>query len=96
MDPKRAQESPGEPRGAQESPGTPQENHRKTPGRPQEDASQAFAKGTTFAKLVRLIGEPLRPFEVGLSKEHVAILRQLPGYHDFDPKLETIQMLKAV
>ena len=60
------------------------------------DVSQAFAKGMTFEELARLTGEQLRGVEVDLDAEDVAILRQLPGYTDFNPKVETLQMLKAV
>ena len=34
--------------------------------------------------------------EVDLDAEDVALIRQLPGYTDFNPRTETFQMLKAV
>ena len=50
----------------------------------------------TFEELARLTGEQLRHVEVDLDAEDVALIRQLPGYTDFNPRTETLQMLKAV
>mgnify|MGYP003328451570 CR=1 FL=1 len=60
------------------------------------DVSQAFAKGMTFEELARLTGEQLRHVEVDLDAEDVALIRTIPGYTDFNPRTETLQMLKAV
>ena len=60
------------------------------------DVSQAFAKGLTFEELARLTGQPLRAVEFDLSAADVELLRELPGYSDFDPTRETLAMIKPI
>ena len=60
------------------------------------DVSQAFAKGLTFEELAQLTGTPLRQVEFDLQAGDVELLRKLPGFEDFDPKTETLRMLKPI
>ncbi|CAK0808244.1 unnamed protein product, partial [Prorocentrum cordatum] len=60
------------------------------------DVSAAFAKGLTFQELSELTGEPLRVVQFELHPDDIKLLRETPGYEDFNPSTEVIQMVKAV
>ena len=60
------------------------------------DVSVAFAKGMTFQELSELTGEPVRSVQCELAPEDVTMLRTIPGFEDFDPKTEVLDMLKAI
>ena len=50
----------------------------------------------TFRELSELTGEPLRFVQIELTEEDAKILRQIPGYENFDPRKEVLLMIKAV
>ncbi len=60
------------------------------------DVSQAFAKGLTFEEFARLTGQELRSVQFRLAPEDVPLLRHLPGFEDFDPDTEVLEMLKPI
>ena len=60
------------------------------------DVFKRFAKGMTFKDIAELTGAPLRAVEFDLAPEDVALLRLTPGFEDFDPKRETISMVKPI
>ena len=60
------------------------------------DVSQAFAKGMPFEELSKITGEPLRAVEFDLRGEDVDFLRLIPGFEDFNPSLETLEMIKPI
>ena len=60
------------------------------------DISQAFAKGMDFAEMARHTGTPLRAVEFDLHSLDIPVLRKLKGFEDFDPKSETLRMIKPI
>jgi len=60
------------------------------------DVSQAFAKGLTFEDLSRLTGTEVRKVQFRLAPEDIPILRKVPGYEDFDPETEVLEMIKPI
>ena len=58
------------------------------------DVKKAFLKGISYAELARTTGAPLREVCFELSPEVVTLLRQFPGYKDFDPRTEVLAMTK--
>jgi hypothetical protein len=60
------------------------------------DVSKAFAKGMTFEELARLSGEPLRHVQFELAPEDVLLLKKLPGFENFDPATEVLDMVKPI
>ena len=61
------------------------------------DVTGAFAKGLNWEQLAELTGEQIREVQFELTKpEDIALLRQLPGFSDFDPAYEVLQMTKAI
>ena len=60
------------------------------------DISQAFAKGMDFAETARHTGTPLRAVEFDLHPRDIPILRKLKGFENFDPRTETLRMIKPI
>ena len=60
------------------------------------DVSQAFAKGLTFEDLSQLTGTEVRKVQFRLAPEDIPILRKIPGYEDFDPETEVLEMIKPI
>ena len=60
------------------------------------DVGKAFAKGMTFAELAALTGLPLRAVEFQLSGEDLGILKTIPGFEDYDPTREVLEMTKPI
>ena len=60
------------------------------------DVSQAFAKGMTFEELSALSGQDIRKVEFDVPKADIECLRQMLDFKDFDPKYETLTMLKPI
>ena len=58
------------------------------------DISKAFLQGVTYKELAEQTGEPLRDVCFYLPPSTVAALKQLPGYHDFDPAVEVLWCVK--
>jgi hypothetical protein len=48
------------------------------------DVGQAFLRGLTFEELAKLTGEPIRKVSLEVDKETIEIIRELPGYSNFD------------
>ena len=57
------------------------------------DISKAFLQGLTYEELARIIGEPLSDVNFYLPPDSVSVLKQLPGYTNFDPAREVLQYL---
>ena len=60
------------------------------------DVSQAFAKALAFEDFSVLTGQPIRKVELDVPKVGFDCLRQLPDFNDFDPKYETLTMLRPI
>ena len=60
------------------------------------DVSAAFAKGMTFKELSELTGDPLRCVQFELAAEDVLLLRRIPGFENFDPHKEVLNMVKPI
>ena len=60
------------------------------------DVGKAFAKGMTFAELSEMTGKPMRNVEFHLSGEDLEILRSIPGFEDYNPNLEVLEMIKPI
>ena len=58
------------------------------------DVKKAFLKGISYEELSRVSGAPKREVNFDLSSEAVSMLRQCPGYEDFDPRTEVLSMTK--
>ena len=58
------------------------------------DVRKAFLKGVTYAELAKTTNEPERQVCFELGDDAVEVLQQLPGYHDYDPDEEVLEMLK--
>ena len=58
------------------------------------DISKAFLQGVTYEELARITGEPLRDVNFYLPPDSVSVLKQLPGYANFDPAREVLKSLK--
>eukprot|EP00972_Heterocapsa_arctica_P065141 9616311-Heterocapsa_arctica.AAC.1 len=58
------------------------------------DVSSAFLRGKTFRALAARSGKPIRQLQFDVPAGTVPLLRQLPGYADFDPATVTLDMLK--
>ena len=58
------------------------------------DVSQAFAKGMSFDELAEEKGEPARQVEFQLAGADLDILRKIPGFSDYDPAHEVLEMTK--
>ena len=55
-----------------------------------KDISKAFLQGVTYEELSRLTGEPLREVNFYLPHTCVPILKQVPGFEDFDGSSEVL------
>lgn len=60
------------------------------------DVSQAFAKGLIFEELSAFTGQDIRKVEFDVPKVDIDSLRELLDFKDFDPKYETLTMLKPI
>ncbi len=60
------------------------------------DVGKAFAKGMTFAELSELTGQPMRAVEFQVNGEDLEILRDIPGFEDYDPNEEVLSMEKPI
>ena len=61
------------------------------------DVTGAFAKGLNWEQLSELTGEALRNVQFELTRaEDIALLRKLPGFEDFNPAYEVLDMIKAI
>ena len=58
------------------------------------DVRKAFLKGITYAELAATTNEPAREVNFELSPDAAAILRQCPGFEDFDPAQEVLNCPK--
>ena len=58
------------------------------------DVKKAFLKGVTYKELSEATDEDEREVNFELSPDAVQILKQCPGYEDFDPTLEVLHMVK--
>ena len=58
------------------------------------DVSQAFLRGITFQSLSELPGEIQRSVQLELPAGSAALLRTVPGYENFDPATEVLDLLK--
>ena len=58
------------------------------------DVKKAFLKGISYRELAEATQEPQREVCVELSPDAVAILRQCPGFTDFDETREVLRMTK--
>ena len=58
------------------------------------DVKKAFLKGITYAELAATTNEPAREVNFELSPDAVAILRQCPGFENFDPTREVLHNTK--
>ena len=60
------------------------------------DVAAAFAKGMTFSELSKLTGTELRSVQFDLRGEDIRLLRQIPGFENFDPIRESLDMVKPI
>ena len=58
------------------------------------DISKAFLQGVTYEELAKMTGEPLRDVSFYLPPTSVAMLKQLPGFEDFNPAREVLWCVK--
>ena len=58
------------------------------------DVRKAFLKGLTYKELAEADGAPQREVNFELGADAVAVLRQCPGYSDFNPATEVLHMEK--
>ena len=54
------------------------------------DISKAFLQGVTYEELAKLTGKPAREVNFYLPANNIPLLRQLPGFEDFDPQTEVL------
>ena len=54
------------------------------------DISKAFLQGLTYEQLAQMTGEPMREVNFYLPASNIPLLRQLPGFGDFDPQNEVL------
>ena len=54
------------------------------------DISKAFLQGVTYKELAKLTGEPLREVNFYLPASNIHLLRQVPGFENFDPQTEVL------
>ena len=58
------------------------------------DIDKAFLKGLTYKELAEATGEPERMVYFTLPPGSAAILRQFPGYEDFDEAIHCLRCVK--
>ena len=58
------------------------------------DVNKAFLKGVAYKELTEETKEPMREVNFELSRDAVDILRQVPGYQDFNPQAEILHCAK--
>ena len=58
------------------------------------DVGQAFLRGLTFEQLRAMPGGKARAVQFRVPPGAVALLQQLPGYEDFNPLQECLDMLR--
>ena len=54
------------------------------------DISKAFLQGVTYEELAKITGEPVREVNFYLPASNIPLLKQLPGFEDFDPQTEVL------
>merc|ERR1712051_304790 len=54
------------------------------------DISKAFLQGVTYEELHALTGEPMREVNLYLPASNIPLLRQIPGFKNFDPQAEVL------
>ena len=54
------------------------------------DISKAFLQGVTYKELAEITGDPVREVNFYLPANNIALLKQLPGFEDFDPTQEVL------
>ena len=54
------------------------------------DVAKAFLKGVTFDEMAQTTNEASREVNFELDEASSKILQTLPGYHDFDPRIEVV------
>ena len=54
------------------------------------DISKAFLQGVTYKELAELTGEPIREVNFYLPPSSVILLRQVPGFENFNPISEVL------
>ena len=54
------------------------------------DISKAFLQGVTYEQLVAMTGEPMREVNFYLPANNIPLLRQLPGFENFNPQTEVL------
>ena len=59
------------------------------------DVSQSFLRGLTFEQAAQLKDEVQRDVQFTVPPGSVNILKKLPGYHDFNPLIEVLRMLRC-
>ena len=55
------------------------------------DISKAFLQGVTYEELAQLTGEKKREVNFYLPTWSIPLLRQVPGFENFDPKTEALR-----
>ena len=50
------------------------------------DISKAFLQGVTYEQLAQMTGEPMREVNFYLPASNIPLLRQPPGFENFDPQ----------
>merc|ERR1712012_830905 len=60
------------------------------------DVSKAFLQGVTYRELAELTGEPEREVNFYLPAHNIPMIRQLPGFADFDPAQEVLHCDKPM
>eukprot|EP00971_Amphidinium_carterae_P039991 785004-Amphidinium_carterae.4 len=58
------------------------------------DIRKAFLQGVTYAELAKETSSPMKEVNFEVPPGTVGILRTIEGYHDYDPKLEVLGLLK--
>ena len=54
------------------------------------DISKAFLQGVTYEQLAKMTGEPVREVNFYFPASNIPLLRQLPGFEDFDAQNEVL------
>ena len=54
------------------------------------DISKAFLQGVTYEQLAAMTGEPMREVNFYLPANNIPLLKQIPGFEDFNPQTEVL------
>lgn len=60
------------------------------------DVRQAFARGMVFRESRALTGTELREAKFDVPRSDLECFRQIKGFNDFNPQVETLTMLKPI